>query len=98
MKDRASTTSTSSFSDKPCRQVMLFLSDWLAWRSSKAIALHRHGRLLSGMCSSALAVPHVFKDIYAKIADRAPERLVSNPNWQARFVKVPNQHPGAALR
>lgn len=79
--------------NKP-RQVMSFLSDLACMAKQQSNRLASTWKAVVRDVLISIGGAACLQDIYAKIADRAPERLVSNPNWQAKIRQVLNQHPG----
>lgn len=67
----------SDLSTMTCQQKARLVSTWKAIVRTVLMSLGGHAHLT---------------DIYAKVAENAPERLATNPNWQAKVRQVLNQN------
>lgn len=78
--------------NKP-RQIMSFLSDIATMACQQKARMVSTWKAVVRMVLMSLGGAAPLSDIYAKVAQNAPERLAKNPNWQAKVRQVLNQGP-----
>lgn len=76
--------------NKP-RQIVSFLSDIATMACQQKARMVSTWKAIVRMVLMSLGGAAPLGDIYAKVAQNAPERLAKNPNWQAKVRQVLNQ-------
>lgn len=74
------------------RQPMCFLLDLASLAKQQNARLVSTWKVIVRTVLMALGGTAALADIYAKVSENAPDRLASNPNWQAKVRQVLNQN------
>lgn len=74
------------------RRIISVLEDLSALARQQQERLTATWRAIVRNVMIALGGQAELKEIYAKVAENAPEKLRTNPNWQAKIRQVLNQH------
>ena len=74
------------------KQVVSFLSDLASMARQQSARLTSTWKTLVRMVLMTLGGAAPLSDIYAKVAEHAPDRLATNPNWQAKVRQTLNSN------
>lgn len=74
------------------RAAMSILLDLASMAKQQSVRLTSTWKVIVRTVLMALGGSAPLADIYAKVSENAPDRLASNPNWQAKVRQVLNQN------